>query len=197
MSEILIVLKLRRRSGVLASAVAALGRCGLEFRSQRLSDEDGPRLDLTAEGLLVDSAPVLNAYAEVRGVAEVLDVLVDGESLLHQAEPEQLPPLERGDAHDPGAEDAGQATDMPDAEIALEDEPGTALEHPPSPQAAASAPATLAGSGSDIAADTRLPDQSSSDTDSEDTEALDPEEEERRRRQRSMRMIMRRRRRYY
>lgn len=84
MAEVVIELNLRRRSGVLAGAVAALRPLALEFRSQKLADRDGqPQLTLTTEGELSDLDELLEAFSRARGVSEVSDVRVDGQSLMH------------------------------------------------------------------------------------------------------------------
>jgi outer membrane biosynthesis protein TonB len=89
MSEVLIVLNLRRRSGVLAAAVAAVHRADLEFGSQQTKDQAGiPQLHLHADGEVSDVGRVVEIFSNVSGVSEVADVRVDGRSLLHQVEPE-------------------------------------------------------------------------------------------------------------
>lgn len=84
MSEVIIELDLKRKSGVLAGAVAALRSLSLEFKSQQLVDHQGiPRLILVTEGELEGVDELLEAYATARGVSGVADVRVDGASLLH------------------------------------------------------------------------------------------------------------------
>ncbi len=195
MSEILIVLKLRRRSGVLASAVAALGRCGLEFRSQRISDDDGPRLDLSAEGQLSDCAVVVDAYAEVRGVAEVLDVIVDGQTLMRQPVPEEPAPVSEelvGDQTEAVIEvDEPAVASVPqaDREPLPEPEPvESSTVEPAVPVQASSVPEQTENSD-------KIRPELDNSPDSEAPETDQPESEEERRRR--LRMVMRRRRRYY
>lgn len=190
MSDILISLKLRRRSGVLASCVAALGRCGLEFRSQKLVDADGPCLELAAEGELLDSAAVLEAYAEVRGVSEVLDVLVDGQSLLHQPDPVE-PPAEEESAE---PEDDPAAPAQPVAAVAedFQDQTGSVSSATPveAPEQTASPPVAAASAAP---AEMNQDDGQDMEPAADDDNPPDSEDERRRR----MRAIMRRRRRYY
>jgi len=91
-SEVIIELDLKRRSGVLAGAVAALRNLSLDFKSQQIVDHEGtPRLVLTTEGEVADLSEVENAYADARGVNGLADVRVDGVSLMHlppEPEPE-------------------------------------------------------------------------------------------------------------
>jgi|GEM_PF-4608675 len=92
MAKVVIELNLRRRSGVLAGAVAALRPLALEFRSQKLADRDGqPQLTLTTEGELADLGELLEAFSRARGVSEVSDVRVDGQSLMHAPAPPDEP----------------------------------------------------------------------------------------------------------
>jgi outer membrane biosynthesis protein TonB len=100
MSEVLIVLTLRRRSGVLAAAVASVHRAGLEFRSQRMLEAEGAfQLHLSCEGEVASLEDLMATMTGVSGVSEVADVLVDGDSLVHlppepESEPEPEPELE-------------------------------------------------------------------------------------------------------
>ncbi len=116
MSEVVIELNLSRRSGVLAGAVAALRPLALEFRSQQLADQDGqPRLRLTTEGELNDVTELLDRFGRTRGIAEVADVRVDGQSVLHvpaSSEPveEDLP--QEDSLTDSEAIDAGSETTL-------------------------------------------------------------------------------------
>ena len=86
MSEISILLKLRRRSGVLAAAVAAVHRAGLTFQSQQAREvESSPGLLLKAESDVVPEYDELVSHLElVKGVDCVVEIKVDGEPLLPQ-----------------------------------------------------------------------------------------------------------------
>lgn len=91
MSEVLIVMQLRRRSGVLAAAVAAVHRAGLEFQSQRLVDNDGATLlHLVAAGDINSVESVAETMGAVSGVSEVVDILRDGASLIHLPEEPEI-----------------------------------------------------------------------------------------------------------
>lgn len=105
MSEVVIELELKRRSGVLAAAIAALGRAGLQFVSQRLAADDGEhRLFLKAEAEGVACDAIVRAFAEVPAVVAVADVSRDGVSLLNP--PRESEPLADSPpaAADPDAE---------------------------------------------------------------------------------------------
>jgi hypothetical protein len=92
--EVIIELDLKRRSGVLAGAVAALRKLSLDFQSQQLVDHEGrPRLVLTTRGEIGDLSEIEAAYASARGVSGLADVRVDGVSLMHLP-PEPEPELE-------------------------------------------------------------------------------------------------------
>lgn len=91
MSEVLILLKLRRRSGILAAAVAAVHKTGLTFQSQQAREVEGvPGLLLKAEGSTVpEYADLVSHLESVKGVDRVAEIQVDGQTLLPQsAEPE-------------------------------------------------------------------------------------------------------------
>jgi len=82
MAEVTIELELNRRSGVLASAIAALRHLSLSFLSQQLVDRAGtPGLILNADGQIGSLNDVEAVYASVRGVAAVIDVRIEGESV--------------------------------------------------------------------------------------------------------------------
>jgi len=83
MSEVLLLLKLRRRSGVLAAAVAAVHKAGLTFKSQQPRELDGsPALLLTTESEVVpDHATLSEVMASVSGVDSLIEILVDGAPL--------------------------------------------------------------------------------------------------------------------
>ena len=84
MFEVLLLLKLRRRSGVLAAAVAAVHKAGLTFKSQQPRELDGsPALLLTTESdALPDHATLCDFITGVSGVDSVVEILVDGSPLL-------------------------------------------------------------------------------------------------------------------
>jgi len=86
MSEISLLLKLRRRSGVLAAAVAAVHKAGLTFQSQQAREvESSPGLLLKAESDIVPEYNELVSHLElVKGVDCVVEIQVDGEPLLPQ-----------------------------------------------------------------------------------------------------------------
>lgn len=128
MSEVLIVLTLRRRSGVLAAAVAAVHRAGLEFQSQRMVDADGAtQLHLQAEGELDAVAPVVEIMGAVSGVDEVVDILADGISLMHPVvEPAPDASIEPVDELE-----TGQVADDPWSELEFEEQPSSDETSPP------------------------------------------------------------------
>jgi outer membrane biosynthesis protein TonB len=135
MSEVLIVLNLRRRSGVLAAAVAAVHRAGLEFQSQRTVDADGAiQLNLRTEGSVESLDRIVETLGAVSGVNEVADVLVDGVSLMHvPVEPEpEIEPTSDLDALSDETEAVLQdeVFIMPEAVMATEPE----LEPEPEPK---------------------------------------------------------------
>lgn len=93
MLEISLLLKLHRRSGVLAAAVAAVHKAGLTFQSQQAREvEGGPGLLLKAESDVVPEYTNMVSHLElVKGVDCVVEIQVDGEPLLPQTdEPESV-----------------------------------------------------------------------------------------------------------
>ena len=87
MSEVLLLLKLRRRSGVLAAVIAAVHNAGLTFQTQQARDVEGnPGLLLKAESDLVPEYDELVIHLEsVKGVDRVVEIQFDGEPLLPQS----------------------------------------------------------------------------------------------------------------
>lgn len=109
MADVVITLSLSRRSGILAAAVSAVSRAGLHFGTHRFEDAGhGPRLHLNAEsdGEFADFDPVVAELSAIRGIDEVMDVLVDGRSLLYPEEPLSAEPPEELTAAD-GVPEAG------------------------------------------------------------------------------------------
>lgn len=123
MPEVVIELNLRRRSGVLAGAVAALRPLTLEFRSQKLADRDGqPQLTLTTEGELADLDMLLEAFSRARGVSEVSDVRVDGQSLMHvPAQPDEPKDAAEAAVETPGVPEKFEDR-IPEPEVASNSE---------------------------------------------------------------------------
>lgn len=113
MSEVLLLLKLRRRSGVLAAAVAAVHKAGLTFKSQQPRELDGaPALLLAAESDAVpDHASVCKFMTAVSGVDSVVEIRVDGSLLL---------PVE---ADADSVFDEGRTPSEPDPATASDDSP--------------------------------------------------------------------------
>ncbi|MGY6588895.1 MAG: hypothetical protein ACXIUB_11495 [Wenzhouxiangella sp.] len=152
MSEVLLLLKLRRRSGVLAAAVAAVHKAGLTFKSQQPRELDGaPALLLTTES---DSVPDYDAIcgfmAAVSGVDSVIEILVDGSPLLPiEASADSVFDEGRGStepmtsgAADDSPWSLGEEALAPDPQPELEspaEEPLAATEEEPEPAIAPSA----------------------------------------------------------
>ncbi len=136
MSDLVLLLALKRRSGVLAGAVAALGRASLGFVSQRIEEgEHGPVLRLTARGEVTDPDALIALFTAVGGVAEVVDILVDGDSLLHLP-PEPEPVVTLADAPPVASEPADSWPSPPAPEVRppIDADPGlTATREPHSP----------------------------------------------------------------
>jgi outer membrane biosynthesis protein TonB len=141
MSEISLLLKLRRRSGVLAAAVAAVHKAGLTFQSQQAREvEGGPGLLLKAESDAVPEYTEMVSHLElVKGVDCVVEIQVDGEPLLPQSdEPESASAEDRSD--DEHVEELSELIDD-ELERQTVPEPRHDLEPEPQPDRA---PQTLA-----------------------------------------------------
>lgn len=113
MSEILLLLKLRRRSGVLAAVIAAVHNAGLTFQTQQAREVEGnPGLLLKAEGSIVPAYADLVSHLEsVKGIDRVVEIQVDGQPLLPQSpEPED-------------DSDEGGTGDGPEIEVDVEEFP--------------------------------------------------------------------------
>ncbi len=135
MSEISILLKLRRRSGVLAAAVAAVHRAGLTFQSQQAREvEGGPGLLLKAESDVAPEYDDLVSHLElVKGVDQVAEIQMDGEPLLPKtADPEPQPEPEPELQPDPDPEPEAMAADPERVEVESEPPP---IEEQVSPRA--------------------------------------------------------------
>lgn len=90
MAEVVITLSLSRKSGILASAISTISRAGLDFDRHRFIDLDeghGIRLRASSSGELTEADELLRELGELRGVSGVLDLEVDGRSLLHEEAP--------------------------------------------------------------------------------------------------------------
>lgn len=91
MADVVITLLLERKSGILAAAISALTRGGLQFQTHNF-DSDGngaaPRLNLVADsdGEFGDPRALIDDLGRIRGVDSVVDVQVDGRSLLNEAD---------------------------------------------------------------------------------------------------------------
>lgn len=85
MAEVVITLALKRKSGILAAAVSAVNRAGLEFGSHQFVELDsgyGIQLNAKSEEGWNDPAGIAEELAGIRGVDQVLDIELDGRSLL-------------------------------------------------------------------------------------------------------------------
>lgn len=112
MSEVMLLLKLKRKSGVLAAAVAAVHKAGLTFQSQQSRELDGsPGLLLKTETSNVPDYETIVAHLEaVSGVDSVAEILVDGQPLLPvTVEPDNIFADELDGATDPVDFSAGDA----------------------------------------------------------------------------------------
>lgn len=95
MSDIRIALRTERRSGILAGAIASLRRGGLQFKSQRLSQEaDGPLLVLEAEGELAEVEYFTEAMQATPGVREITELAIDGVNVMENELAEDAEPPE-------------------------------------------------------------------------------------------------------
>ena len=115
MADVIVTLSLTRKSGILAAAVSSLARNSLEFKSHRfvdLDDADALQVELMADGEVEDKGALTEVLERIRGVDTVIDIRVDGRSLLYD-----LP-----------AEDE-------EAETEPEPEPVEAVEEVPAPKA--------------------------------------------------------------
>jgi len=92
MAEVVITLALKRKSGILAAAVSAVNRAGLQFDSHQFLELDsghGIQLNAKSEDGWNDPAGIAGELAGIRGVDKVLDIELGGRSLLDDAsEPE-------------------------------------------------------------------------------------------------------------
>jgi|GEM_PF-3291517 len=92
MADVVIKLSLARKSGILAAAVSTLSRAGLRFNTHRFEAVgQGHELRLAAESEseFGDPSRVMEELSRIRGVEGVVDVEVDGRSLLRTpVEPE-------------------------------------------------------------------------------------------------------------
>ncbi|HLS06142.1 MAG TPA: hypothetical protein VK036_07605 [Wenzhouxiangella sp.] len=110
MAEVVITLALKRKSGILAAAVSAVNRAGLQFGSHQFVELDsghGIQLNAESEDGWNDPGSVANELAGIRGVDQVLDIELDGRSLLGGAdEPEaelQVAPADKSEKTGPEA----------------------------------------------------------------------------------------------
>ena len=145
MAEVVIELDLNRRSGVLASAIAALRKLPLNFQSQRLVESNGKaQLHLSAEGQVANLEDVRAAFATVRGVASVADVRVDGSSLAAARKPAATDSSSAERAVSSGAGtlsgSEAQATE-PQPRVHSESDPAKSSESSRSPKSTKSDPA--------------------------------------------------------
>src|SRR5699024_11338969 len=83
-----ITLALKRKSGILAAAVSAVNRAGLQFDSHQFLELDsghGIQLNAKSEDGWNDPAGIAGELAGIRGVDKVLDIELGGRSLLDDA----------------------------------------------------------------------------------------------------------------
>jgi len=135
MSDVVITLSLARKSGILAAAVLALSRAGLQFKSHRFVEAEpkhGIRLAAESRGPFGDPRDVIDALSSIRGVESVVDVEVDGRSLLHaipKSRPEPKSRLERKprpeSKPEPRPEPKPEPRPEPKPEPRLETDPGS------------------------------------------------------------------------
>ena len=138
MADVVITLSLARKSGILAAAVSAINRAGLQFGSHRfLESEAGHRIQLTAESEAEFGDPrgVIEELSGIRGVESVLDVVVDGRSLLNpESEPEPEPEPEADPAVVVESSEEPEPEQEPEQEPEPEPEPEPEREPEPEPE---------------------------------------------------------------
>jgi outer membrane biosynthesis protein TonB len=128
MADVIVTLSLKRKSGILAAAVSTLARSGLEFKSHRFDEsggEEGLRVDLMAEGEVADKDALIEVLERNRSVDAVVDMVVDGRSLLHDL------PVEE---EEPAAEALPEPEPIPEPEFEPEPVPEPEPEPEPVPE---------------------------------------------------------------
>ncbi len=148
MADVVIMLSLSRRSGILAAAVSAVNRAGLQFGTHRFVETDAGqtlRLNAESDGELIDPEPVVAELSAIRGVDAVIDVLSDSRSLMHPlAQPaldaaEDVAAVNEASESAPEPQVAARPVDQDQVEPEPEPElvvaqPETELEQEPEPE---------------------------------------------------------------